>query len=89
VGSFLPTCYAWLVDVSSANGRCDQPGNYLAIRLAVQWGVFDVLGDVEEKGLSSKQIAEGAGADPRLVGIYASSRTSRKDPRIISSDSMR
>jgi hypothetical protein len=75
--------------VSSANVRCYQPGNYLAIRLAVQWGVFEVLGDVGEKGVSSKQIAEGAGADPRLVGMYASSRTSRKFLRIISLDRMR
>ena len=55
--------------------ECIQPGHYLAIRLALQWGVFEALGDVGEKEMSCKQIAEGAGADVRLVGMYTSSRT--------------
>jgi len=55
--------------------ECIQPGHYLAIRLALQWGVFEALSDVGEKGVSCEQIAEGAGADARLVGMYVSSRT--------------
>ena len=55
--------------------ECIQPGHYLAVRLALQWGVFEALGDVGEKEMSCEQIAEGAGADPRLVGMYVSSRT--------------
>ena len=55
----------------SAKDECDQPGNYLAIRLAIQWGVFEALGDVGDKGKTSFQLAEGAGADVRLVGTYA------------------
>ena len=68
--------------VATAFGRlaltmngCIQPGHYLAIRLALQWGVFEALGDVGEKGVSCEQIAEGAGADARLVGMYALSQT--------------
>lgn len=57
----------------SANNEYIQPGHYLAIRLALQWGVFEALGDVGETEVSCKQIAEGAGADARLVGMYASS----------------
>ncbi|KAG9187178.1 hypothetical protein G6011_05049 [Alternaria panax] len=45
-----------------------QPGHYLAIRLAIQWGSFEALGDVGEKGKTSAQLAEGTRADPRLVG---------------------
>ncbi|KAI4669702.1 uncharacterized protein J4E88_009985 [Alternaria novae-zelandiae] len=48
----------------------NEPGHYLAIRLALQWGVFEALGDVGEKGVSCKQIAEGAGADARLVARF-------------------
>jgi hypothetical protein len=40
----------------------------MAIRLAIQWGVFDALGDVGEAGKTSKQLADMAGADERLVG---------------------
>ena len=40
----------------------------MAIRLAIQWGVFDALGDVGEAGKTSKELAERAGADERLVG---------------------
>lgn len=45
-----------------------QPGHYLAVRLAIQWGVFDVLGDVGAEPKTSTQLAEVSGADPRLVG---------------------
>ncbi|KAH6865468.1 S-adenosyl-L-methionine-dependent methyltransferase [Alternaria rosae] len=48
----------------------NEPGHYLAIRLALQWGVFEALGDVGEKEVSCKQIAEGAGADARLVARF-------------------
>ncbi|KAI4906031.1 hypothetical protein J4E90_010946 [Alternaria incomplexa] len=48
----------------------NEPGHYLAIRLALQWGVFEALGDVGEKGVSCEQIAEGAGADARLVARF-------------------
>ena len=33
------------------------------------------MGDVGEKGVSCERIAEGAGADARLVGMYALSQT--------------
>jgi hypothetical protein len=55
----------------SAKDECGQPGHYLAIRLAIQWGVFEALSDVGDKGKTSVQLAEGAGADVRLVGTYA------------------
>lgn len=42
----------------------------MAIRLAIQWGVFEALGDVGGSGKTSKQLAEGAGADERLVGEF-------------------
>ncbi|KAH7385554.1 S-adenosyl-L-methionine-dependent methyltransferase [Phaeosphaeria sp. MPI-PUGE-AT-0046c] len=48
----------------------NQPGHYLAIRLALQWGVFDALGDVGEPGKTSAQLAESAGADQRLVARF-------------------
>jgi hypothetical protein len=50
-----------------ADHRC-KPGHYLGVRLAIQWGVFDALGDVGDPGKTSAQLAEGAGADQRLVG---------------------
>jgi hypothetical protein len=40
----------------------------MAVRLAIQWGVFDALGDVGAPEKTSTQLAENAGADPRLVG---------------------
>ncbi|CAO2653287.1 Nn.00g026980.m01.CDS01 [Neocucurbitaria sp. VM-36] len=48
----------------------NEPGHYLAIRLAIQWGVFDALGNVGEPGKSSTQLAESAKADPRLVARF-------------------
>ncbi|OAL03100.1 S-adenosyl-L-methionine-dependent methyltransferase [Phaeosphaeriaceae sp. SRC1lsM3a] len=48
----------------------NQPGHYLGIRLAIQWGVFDALGDVGEPGKTSAQLAESAGADQRLVARF-------------------
>ncbi|KAI4638577.1 hypothetical protein J4E93_009877 [Alternaria ventricosa] len=48
----------------------NESGHYLAIRLALQWGVFEALGDVGEKGVSCERIAEGAGADARLVARF-------------------
>ncbi|KAH7093500.1 S-adenosyl-L-methionine-dependent methyltransferase [Paraphoma chrysanthemicola] len=48
----------------------NQPGHYLAIRLAIQWGVFDELGDVGASGKTSKELAEKAGADQRLVARF-------------------
>ncbi|KAF2846797.1 S-adenosyl-L-methionine-dependent methyltransferase [Plenodomus tracheiphilus IPT5] len=48
----------------------NEPGHYLAIRLAIQWGVFDALGEVGSPGKTSKQLAEGAGADPQLVARF-------------------
>jgi hypothetical protein len=48
--------------------RLCKPGHYLGVRLAIQWGVFEALGDVGEPGKTSTQLAESAGADPRLVG---------------------
>ncbi|KAH4253204.1 hypothetical protein HBI26_058760 [Parastagonospora nodorum] len=48
----------------------NQPGHYMAIRLAIQWGVFDALGDVGEAGKTSKELAERAGADERLVARF-------------------
>ncbi|KAI4643340.1 uncharacterized protein J4E79_011281 [Alternaria viburni] len=48
----------------------NEPGHYLAIRLALQWGVFEALGDVGEKEVSCERIAEGAGADARLVARF-------------------
>ena len=47
-----------------------QPGLYLAIRLGVQWQVFDTLGDVGAEPKTSTQLAEASGADPRLVGMF-------------------
>ncbi|KAH7082793.1 S-adenosyl-L-methionine-dependent methyltransferase [Paraphoma chrysanthemicola] len=48
----------------------NQPGHYLAIRLAIQWGVFDELGDVGASGKTSNELAEKAGADQRLVARF-------------------
>ncbi|KAF1850462.1 S-adenosyl-L-methionine-dependent methyltransferase [Cucurbitaria berberidis CBS 394.84] len=48
----------------------NEPSHYLGIRLAIQWGVFDALGDVGEPGKSSAQLAENTGADPRLVARF-------------------
>ncbi|KAF1915254.1 S-adenosyl-L-methionine-dependent methyltransferase [Ampelomyces quisqualis] len=48
----------------------NQPGHYLAIRLAIQWGVFDYLGGVGEPGKTSTQLAGNAGADQRLVARF-------------------
>jgi hypothetical protein len=42
----------------------------VAIRLGIEWKVFDALGDVGEPGKTSTQLAENAGADPRLVGKF-------------------
>jgi len=67
--------YGFLFEVGADN-KCNQPGHYLAIRLAIQWGVFDALGDVGEPGKTSTQLAESAGADPRLVGKFDKHRTS-------------
>jgi hypothetical protein len=41
------------------------------VRVAIQWGVFDALGDVGAEGKTSTQLAESAGADPKLVGKLA------------------
>ncbi|KAF2026060.1 S-adenosyl-L-methionine-dependent methyltransferase [Setomelanomma holmii] len=48
----------------------NQPGHYLAIRLAIQWGVFDTLGDVGQPGKTSTQLADNVGADVRLVARF-------------------
>ncbi|KAH8731888.1 S-adenosyl-L-methionine-dependent methyltransferase [Phaeosphaeriaceae sp. PMI808] len=48
----------------------NQPGHYLAIRLAIQWGIFEALGDAGEPGKTSSQLAESAGADQRLVARF-------------------
>ncbi|KAF2820202.1 S-adenosyl-L-methionine-dependent methyltransferase [Ophiobolus disseminans] len=48
----------------------NQPGHYLAIRLAIQWGVFEALGDVGESKKTTTQLAESAQADPRLVARF-------------------
>jgi hypothetical protein len=47
---------------------CCKPGHYLGVRLGIQWGVFEALGDVGEPGKTIAQLAGSAGADQRLVG---------------------
>lgn len=54
--------------MTSANSQGNQPGHYLAIRLGIQWGIFEALGCDGDEGKSSVQLAEGTGADVRLVG---------------------
>ncbi|CAN9089438.1 unnamed protein product [Alternaria alternata] len=48
----------------------NDPGHYLAVRLGIQWGIFETLGCHGDEGKSSVQLAEGTGVDVRLVARF-------------------